>query len=52
MATSWHIGDLRPRCGVVSARSPAVGGGRFTATILGDQTAGKLAARRRIYETS
>ena len=28
LATLWHISDLRPRCGVVSARSPAVGGGR------------------------
>ena len=28
LATLWHIGDLRPRCGVVCARSPAVGGVR------------------------
>ncbi len=26
LATLWHIGDLRPRCGVVSSDFPALGG--------------------------
>ena len=28
LATLWHIGDLRPRCGVVSSDFPALGGVR------------------------